>query len=86
MKEPLCGVAADGRSLWQSVTQKSLTTTPFSGRADVEIAIVGGGIQVCRSRFIWPQPANSRSCWKRPDAARAPPGRARVSWHHSSCA
>ena len=44
MKEPGRGVAADGQSLWQSVTQKSLTTTPFSGRADVEIAIVGGGI------------------------------------------
>jgi glycine/D-amino acid oxidase-like deaminating enzyme len=44
MREPSRGVAPDGQSLWQSVTQKSLTTTSFAGRADVEIAIIGGGI------------------------------------------
>jgi glycine/D-amino acid oxidase-like deaminating enzyme len=44
MTEPRGGLAADGPSLWQSITKKSTTTVPFTGRADVEIAIIGGGI------------------------------------------
>ena len=34
----------DGPSLWQHLAQTAPTTQSFAGRADVEIAIVGGGV------------------------------------------
>jgi glycine/D-amino acid oxidase-like deaminating enzyme len=36
--------AADGTSLWESITKPVAVTSPFTGRAEVEIAIIGAGI------------------------------------------
>lgn len=37
-------IAAEGPSLWHSISHPAVPTAPFKGRAEVEIAIVGGGI------------------------------------------
>jgi glycine/D-amino acid oxidase-like deaminating enzyme len=37
-------LAAEGPSLWQSITKAPVATSSFTGRAEVDIAIIGGGI------------------------------------------
>jgi len=44
MAEPRRVLAGDGPSLWQSLAKSAAVPSPFKGSAEVEIAIIGGGI------------------------------------------